>query len=275
MDSPEKQIPLPIFSWAAGGEGRSNVNFHVHDGPELIFMASGHSTIDAGDVSLEGFADDLYVLPANVPHNQTCHELTRRNFVIFHASPAWLDDSPRVVNLEGETWIPRWIEDLCGLCQTQSEPGQFAQCAQGLLMAILRRLQQIEAQRKQQRTLHPVVAASIRWTEQHLADPLTLEIISAQAGLSASHFTALFRDALGTSPMKHLQARRMVLARKLLIDPYRTISQIARRCGYGDANYFTRLFKKCHRCSPTQFRQKRSTTRVHKRRTRSPDGIPR
>ena len=51
-----------------------------------------------------------------------------------------------------------------------------------------------------------------------------------------------------------LQNYRMAHARRLLQQPYCDIKEVAFQCGYPDAGYFARQFKKIHLCSPTEFR---------------------
>lgn len=40
----------------------------------------------------------------------------------------------------------------------------------------------------------------------------------------------------------------------LLLDPDLSVSEIAAQSGYNDINYFSRMFKKHRKMSPTQFR---------------------
>ena len=56
-----------------------------------------------------------------------------------------------------------------------------------------------------------------------------------------------------------LQNYRMAHARRLLQQPYCDIKEVAFQCGYPDAGYFARQFKKIHLCSPTEFRFKLQT----------------
>ncbi|GEM_PF-6267562 len=46
----------------------------------------------------------------------------------------------------------------------------------------------------------------------------------------------------------------MAHARELLLNRYMSVGEVAARCGYEDANYFTRLFHKIHHCPPGEYR---------------------
>lgn len=65
-----------------------------------------------------------------------------------------------------------------------------------------------------------------------------------------------FKQETGQSPLEYLTALRMEQAGKLLgarRETGHTIARIARMCGYEDALYFSRVFKKHYGCTPTAF----------------------
>jgi len=74
------------------------------------------------------------------------------------------------------------------------------------------------------------------------------------AGLSESHFAALFRRATGYGALEYQIRLRMGLARVLLDTTARTISSIAHQVGYSDPLYFSRQFRRIHGMSPSQYR---------------------
>ncbi len=65
-----------------------------------------------------------------------------------------------------------------------------------------------------------------------------------------------FKQETGQSPLEYLTALRMEQAGKLMAQRRETgctVAQIARLCGYEDALYFSRVFKKHYGCTPTAF----------------------
>ncbi|CAN7691890.1 helix-turn-helix domain-containing protein [Neorhizobium tomejilense] len=65
--------------------------------------------------------------------------------------------------------------------------------------------------------------------------------LATAAGMSRSHFMALFRDVVGTTPQAYLTGWRLILARRKL-DKGAKVKAVARQVGFGSAAAFSRAF---------------------------------
>lgn len=99
----------------------------------------------------------------------------------------------------------------------------------------------------------PVRAAQDHLRE-HFADPVRVADLARLAGLSPSHFAALFRRATGSGVIEYVKRLRMSRARELLVTGSAPIRDIAGAVGYDDPFYFSRQFRAVHGCSPTTYR---------------------
>ncbi|GAA1955217.1 AraC family transcriptional regulator [Agromyces allii] len=99
----------------------------------------------------------------------------------------------------------------------------------------------------------------IRHVQEYLRNNLdttfSVPELAAMAGLSTSHFSALFRTAAEVSVKEYLKRLRSARARELLLTTELPVTQIANAVGYDDALYFSRQFRAVNGVSPTQFRQ--------------------
>jgi AraC family transcriptional regulator, arabinose operon regulatory protein len=82
-----------------------------------------------------------------------------------------------------------------------------------------------------------------------------VEAMAALAGMSAGHFSGLFRRQTGSPPLTFLIRLRLQLACRILEQEQETIERTASRVGYEDAYYFSRLFRKHLGVVPSRFRR--------------------
>ena len=81
------------------------------------------------------------------------------------------------------------------------------------------------------------------YISQNFGSTINLEDLSKVAGISRYHFSRLFKETIGASPMQFLLEYRLEEAKKLLPDKNLTLSDIAARCGFADQAHFPKLQK--------------------------------
>ncbi len=98
------------------------------------------------------------------------------------------------------------------------------------------------------------IAANIIQQQSHLA--LSVEDIAKHCGLSASRLSQLFKAQMGTSLIRWRDQIRMQKACELLARSSKSIGDIAESVGYSDQLHFTKRFRICIGCTPTEYRGK-------------------
>ncbi|MGB3405055.1 MAG: AraC family transcriptional regulator [Microcoleaceae cyanobacterium] len=88
----------------------------------------------------------------------------------------------------------------------------------------------------------------------HYGKNILLEDLAAQADLSPSHFSRLFKQAIGQSPYQFLMAYRVEQAKRMLDNNDILMIDIAFSCGFSDQAHFSRTFKKIEGITPKQYR---------------------
>lgn len=94
------------------------------------------------------------------------------------------------------------------------------------------------------------------WLDRHLGDPVIVEEMAQEAGLSERQFIRRFKAATGTTPIRYLQEIRIAKARTLLETTSESIAEITWSVGYEDVNSFRKLFRKHTGLSPNAYREK-------------------
>ncbi len=76
------------------------------------------------------------------------------------------------------------------------------------------------------------------------------------SGVSHQYIGRIFRQAMGCSIENHIRKRRLWEAKHLLLETNSQISEIAGKCGFHDAGYFSTVFKRTEGLSPAEYRRK-------------------
>lgn len=97
------------------------------------------------------------------------------------------------------------------------------------------------------------VSRVLTYIAGHMEEPMTIESLSHMAGYNEQYFIRYFKKNVGLSPHRYIINYRLSEAKKML-RAGTTISETARRTGYGDVKLFSRSFRKAFGLSPTRFR---------------------
>lgn len=95
----------------------------------------------------------------------------------------------------------------------------------------------------------------INYIENNLTSNLTLKNISEMLHFNPSYFIRYFKAVTGFTPTAYINNKRIILARKLLIDPKIPIQDIGAKVGFQSPHYFSRYFKKKTGLTPSQYRR--------------------
>ncbi|MGY8710678.1 helix-turn-helix domain-containing protein [Bradyrhizobium sp. 18BD] len=100
------------------------------------------------------------------------------------------------------------------------------------------------------------LAAHLDWALAHLAEPLNVARMAAQAGMSERSFARHFRQQMGTTPMQWLLTVRVRRAQELLEGSPAYVDQIAAACGFQSTVTFRASFRRIAGVSPGDYRRR-------------------
>ncbi len=85
--------------------------------------------------------------------------------------------------------------------------------------------------------------------------PWKISEIAEGLYLSKSYLQKTYKSYFNYSIIEEMILFRIEKAKKLLVQTNRTVTDIARDCGYSSYNYFVRQFRSCEGCSPSDYRR--------------------
>jgi len=89
--------------------------------------------------------------------------------------------------------------------------------------------------------------------DKHYAEPQGYETYRKLTRLSSSHLCRTFSDMIGQPPLGYLINLRLHHACRLFQESSMNIAEVACAVGIPDANYFSRLFRRKFKRSPSRF----------------------
>ena len=99
------------------------------------------------------------------------------------------------------------------------------------------------------------ISKVVSFAQSHPGERLDVAALAAAAGYSRHHFSRIFSASVGTSPARYMLRMRMEEAVTVLRSSPSPIKAVARSCGFADANYFAKAFRRSFGMSPRDFRQ--------------------
>ncbi|MDR3661507.1 MAG: helix-turn-helix transcriptional regulator [Mycobacterium sp.] len=106
---------------------------------------------------------------------------------------------------------------------------------------------------------HPIVAAAMDYTKEHLASA-TVEQVSRTVSVSERTLRRLFQEYIGLSWRTYLLNARMLRAMALLTEPGQSVQATATAVGFESLSAFTRCFTQFSGESPSVYRRRAGET---------------
>jgi two-component system response regulator YesN len=97
------------------------------------------------------------------------------------------------------------------------------------------------------------IRRALQFITDHYGEQISLEDTAAHVGISPAHLSRLFSVETGTTFSSQLTHYRISRACNELSEGKLSIKEISSQCGYPDANYFSRAFKKVLGLSPSEW----------------------
>ncbi|MFC5732291.1 helix-turn-helix domain-containing protein [Cytobacillus gottheilii] len=94
-----------------------------------------------------------------------------------------------------------------------------------------------------------------KWIDEHLGENITVKRIADLVYMNPTYFCEYFKNNTGITVLDYVTQKRLEKAKELLEIPDLKIYDISDAVGYHDTKYFSKLFKKWHGNTPSQYRE--------------------
>ena len=101
----------------------------------------------------------------------------------------------------------------------------------------------------------------LEYINTHFDEDISSASLCQKFGYSEGYFCRQFKAVTGFSPMIYIRILRLEKAREMLQKSQIPFGEIATRCGFSNANYFTRCFKSHFNMTPSEYLQQQKESR--------------
>ena len=114
----------------------------------------------------------------------------------------------------------------------------------------------IQERNEEQTGYSRVVQGAISYIAQHFGEQeLSITQIADQLHFSQAHLNVLFKQETKMTIKQYLSNYRLERAKLMLERDFYKVSEIAEKCGYTNANYFTKVFREITGMTPAEYRK--------------------
>lgn len=262
---------FPIeFHYVEPPHPRYQMPFHWHMEHEVILVLEGTFTLSLDTVTYEMQPGDAVLIPDGVIHGGTPHgcvyecvvfdfaRFLQENAVGRMAQGGLLNAAAQTQHFfAAGSPASRILDALFEAMEKEQAGYEFV--TTGLLwqlMGVLVQTQAAEphpaAPRRDKRAEQ--MKKALRRIRRDYTEPLTLDDLSAEAGMAPKYFCRAFRQITGRTPIDYLNYYRVECAGERLCVTDESVTDIALSCGFNDLSYFTRTFRKYKGVCAKQYR---------------------
>ena len=131
---------------------------------------------------------------------------------------------------------------------------KYSSCLLHYYLGTLKYIRQYRDSNKERTDDSNVIDNVLHYMKENIERNLTFNELTDYIGYSPSHFSSLFKQQTGHSPLSYFNLLKVQQACFMLDQTGMKINQISYKLGISDTFYFSRIFKKIMGMSPKQYR---------------------
>ena len=224
---------------------------------QLIYVNSGKLTMFYGERKIVLKEGDIVLLPPETPYKYTNTGSEKISYFWVHFTGGEAEKRleeysikpfPTVYETKPGNHIPQRflaIFDAFSKRNIHLER-ELSALLERLLITVTRSVTTGEKQ--------GVLSRSIKYIGANYNSVIRIATLAEMEHLSVSRYNFLFKEQFGIPPTKYMLSLRMSSAKELICSTDLSIKQIGIMCGYDDAPFFTKTFKRFFGVSPIEYR---------------------
>lgn len=100
-----------------------------------------------------------------------------------------------------------------------------------------------------------ILSVAIRYIEENVCRDITLKEIAEHIGISQQHMCRIFREHMNVRSTEYITRIRLNMAMEMILNTDESMAEIALKCGFRSASYFSTVFGRYQHMTPNNFRK--------------------
>ena len=233
------------------------INWHINI--ELIRITNGSGAVLLGEKFIYGKTNDVIVINSNVAHGFITDDymeydclIINREYMLkngFDTSACWFTE--HIIN---DQELNRLISSVKNIFCKEV---QLLEIGATILPTLLYLRNNYTEPQVNSEFESNIIKKAISFMLTNIKNDLSLDDIAEHIGISKYYFIRKFKATTGYTPLQYLTVQRCNLA-KVFLKEGLPVKEVAERCGFENASYFSKVFFMIIGIKPTEFK-KRST----------------
>ncbi|MGY4384504.1 AraC family transcriptional regulator of arabinose operon [Pedobacter sp. UYP24] len=229
----------------------------------LIYCAEGAGKIHLGGETFELYPNTYFIIPKNTPHRY--HSSAENPWSIYWLH--YMGDLAEVLferftengkpNVQG---VPYEEQRLLLFDQIYAllEHGVSEKALEKMNLNLLHFVSSMIYHREANPAVYNIdlTSKSITFMKSNLGKKLEIDDFAKQQCISVSHYSRLFKEKTGSSPINYFNQLKIQKACQHLYFTDKSIKEICVELGFDDQYYFSRLFSKIIGSSPSVYKKR-------------------
>ena len=243
---------------------------HTHPAYSFILAFDDKCRTRMGDAVVHSVPSTMAMMPPDFPHQELPSDEVSR-YIAVMIDKAYFENQLALYNIDVQpdpsTLYP-FSERLVQTCKEfiidyqEALPGADPLLESGkhkICHLIIRQIFGI-AQKEHRLAGSIAIHRVVEYIYAHVQDRLSVDDLAAQANLSSSHFSRLFKQELNVAPAEYVMQTRLDFTKRMLRANDKNLTEIAFDCGFNSSSYFSQCFSKAFGISPSEYRNRHTVT---------------
>ena len=279
MDMPDVNFPIKIRKYDCTSN-RNIFSLHWHEHLEILFFLDGSAIIECDDTTFEAKKGDVLIVNSNQFHSgKTLGSNVSYYCLIVNLSLVESANNDKCQKKYIDPILQNTVTFQNMLFQDQeasliikkilseynAKETAYELAIKSLIFQLfillfrgekinVLTLEQAMNRKKNSKRIRKV----LEYIQQNYTQDISLSEICLHLNISLYHFCRLFKKFTNQTFIEYLRDFRIARAENLLLNTDMNINEIAQAVGFSDSNYFSRIFKKIKKITPTEMSKNKS-----------------